>query len=428
MAIGPQARRLRNAVDNSDPSDISGTADEWTLCAGMLRRVAAALASASDEMKLAIGGETGPAVDAAFKSSATAMTRRAGVLDEGAQALRQAQSELVTATADVATMSDIDQPTPYRAPLGNPTEEELQKQADSRKHEQAAQQAYADQEERARKRADQLDATYAASTATMKKIHGEPDPVDPKTDGPSSHPVGGGGNGGGSGRTIDSSVTPPGPGGKTPTLSPVGPTGPGGTPGPVVGGPGHPGGPINPVTPGSPGSGVTVGAPPGSSGGSLTGTGLGVAGATVGGVGAGALGAGLSSGALGGGLGGLRGGSVLPVSGTAQSAVRGIGTTGRAVGSSTIGRSGAASGVAGRGTAGSRAGAGAAGRGTTGRGSGRGAGGRGAGGRGAGGRGGSGVAGRSGRGKDDEDERKRDLFDVDEDWIDDEGVAPGVLD
>ncbi len=40
-----------------------------------------------------------------------------------------------------------------------------------------------------------------------------------------------------------------------------------------------------------------------------------------------------------------------------------------------------------------------------------------------------GVGGKRGRGKDEEEQRtERDLFDDGQDWIDDEGVAPGVID
>ena len=38
------------------------------------------------------------------------------------------------------------------------------------------------------------------------------------------------------------------------------------------------------------------------------------------------------------------------------------------------------------------------------------------------------AAGRTGRGKDDEKGRKRDLFDAGEDWVDDEDAAPGIID
>ena len=51
--------------------------------------------------------------------------------------------------------------------------------------------------------------------------------------------------------------------------------------------------------------------------------------------------------------------------------------------------------------------------------------------RGAGGRGaaaGSTVGGRNGRRKDDDKSKKHDLFDVEEEWTDDEGIAPGVID
>ena len=189
--------------------------------------------------------------------------------------------------------------------------------------------------------------------------------------------------------------------------------GDGGDPGGGSGSVGDPGVPRSPYAPGDgrldgglpslPDPGglprVNLPAAPAASAGAAAAAGAGDAGAfELGGAGAGlgGLGASLSRAA----------GGALPTTG-----VPGIGAGGRPGGPGVVGGAGAREG-----SAGSAAGAGAAGRGGAG-----GSGGR-------GGRGGAGAtAGRRGRSRDRDNGQPRDLWDDGEDWIDDEGAGPSVL-
>jgi hypothetical protein len=458
MARGPEAERLTRAVTNAEPETVDAASREWEACARVLKTVSDYLDSASGTVRSAIGGETGPAVDAAFRRSAGAMDARSTVLLHGSQALRGASAALQKAKDEEAKLRDIPVPTAYRAPLGNPTDEELHQQAQSKAREQQAASALADQEAKARAEADRLDAELARSTDTMKQIHGEPDPPPPPIDPPRTPTPAS--NGGSSAGMTGHAVSAPqlhGSGGhpssdlvfthptKDPQVeyTPIGGGGDTGAPGGGDPGGGDPGGSSPSGTPtgfpSSPISSSELGTP-GSSG-----AGPGVAGATAGGMAAGLIGAKLSGVLKGGLLPSSGGAGTAAGRGTAASAVRGIGSSARTGGAGTLGRSGAAPGAstAGRGAAGraggaaaagksAAGGAGAAGKSASGGRSGAGASGRsgsGAGGRGgSGGRGGAGVAGRSARGKDDEKGKKHELFDVGEDWVDDEGAAPGVLD
>ncbi len=274
------------------------------------------------------------------------------------------------------------------------------------------------------------------------------------------------GNGNGSHPTGPTPGTPQGPG-------------PAPTPGMPQGhGPGYPS-PAGPLTPSAP----SVPAATGASSGSVPA----VAPSASGGATAGAVAAGLGAGGAAAGLGAIRSGSgALAGTGSTSSGVRPIGATGRATGATgALGR-GASTGAVptSRGATSGRGAAGTTGRGATGRGAATGgtgtrgagsgsgkagarsaagtrgtAGGRGAGagsaarsgaakngagkgaagnslagkngaGRGGAGRG-AGTGGVAGRrtGRDEESQgRDRDLFDDGSDWIDDEGIAPEVLD
>ena len=440
MVHGPQVERLNKAVIGTDPGVVNRAATEWGRCGTTLQKVSEYLANASGTVKWAIGGETGPAVDAAFKRSAEAMAAKAQVMNEAVAALVDAGAAMHVAQQAAATMQGMEQPAEYTAP-GDADEAQLAKEAKSKAAQKAFAKAFAEQEEKARIEADELEATFAKSAATMKKIHGEPDPPPPPL--PPSDDLQTPGNGGSSNGTTGHSVTPTHLTGHIgqqpqteiglikdpqPTYDYV---------------PNHPGSEVGTGTTGvgtTGSSGTPIDYVPGTGSGSSGGIGsaLGVGGATAGGMAAGLLGAKLT-GALKGGLFPTSGGAATAGRGTASSAVRGIGSSARTGGAGTIGKSGAAagSGAAGKSAAGTGSGAGRSGAGGAGR-SGAGGAGRsgagsgaraGAGGRGgAGGRTGAGPTGRSGRGKDDEKGKKHELFDVGEDWVDDEGAAPGVLD
>jgi hypothetical protein len=436
---GPQRARLDQALTGAHAHAVTTSSREWTRCVGILQEIAAALLVASPQVKREIGGRTGPAIDAAFQRSSDAMTRRAADLAKGSAALQSAADAIAAALAEQEYLAGhpLKEPTPYVAGPGPRTDEDIAKEAAARQAQSDYDAAYADQEARAKARADHLDEVFARSTAVMKDIHQVPDP-EPSTSGSGSN---GSGGGGGATPLQHMAATSGGSGPRNPgptiTYSPDGDGagagsgdhhaatgGPGTTPAP--GGTGAPQGGSTIEIPGrTPGIGPSSGpVPVGSTGG----LGLGLAGAAAGGIGGSLLGTGLAAGGLRGGLT-----PVVTGPGTAAGGVRGIGATSRAGVSGTLGRPGGVAavgsgtgtaGTTGRGTAARSSGV-ASGRGTTGRGPGsRGA----AGSRGAGGRGtGSTAGGRSGRKTDQRG--RHDPFDtVAEDWVDHEEPAPGVLD
>ncbi|MFC6343439.1 hypothetical protein ACFP8W_15750, partial [Nocardioides hankookensis] len=187
MVRGPQAERLTKAVTGGNPGAVNGAATEWQKCSDVLTGVGDYLRNAAGTVKWAIGGETGPAVDAAFQKSADAMEAKAQVLLKGHHALRHAGDAIQTAIDHEAKLEDMSEPTPYRAPGNNATDEELAKEATSKSKESAFASAFAAQEEKARAHADALDEALGKSSATMKEIHGEPDPPPPPPP-PSSAP------------------------------------------------------------------------------------------------------------------------------------------------------------------------------------------------------------------------------------------------
>ncbi|HEU5036951.1 MAG TPA: hypothetical protein VFT70_08095 [Nocardioides sp.] len=435
---GPQKARLDRALAGAADDTIELRANEWEKCKGILSRISLALATASPEVKERIGGKTGPAIDAAFSRSARAMGDKAAELVWGAQALRDAADIIRTAKIEQDDLNrhQPTEPPPYRPPVGPPTRADIRAESQSRQAHADYQAAYADHEARAKRQADAMDQVFTESAATMKKIHGEPDPH-PKQEQGGGHGGSSGGSGG-SGGSVPSGggggrggydgtrhhhpqLTPtiPDDTGVVPDHHPGTDSNPGSDPGSdsAVGAP-QGGSPIDPVglpaTGGTPGG--AVGAPGSATGGGLSaGTGLGLAGAAGGGAAGGLLGAGMSAGGIRGGLT-----PVVTNPGTAASGVRGIGATSRTgVAGGALGRSGGVGAASsGSGTGGRAGSASAAGRRGTSGGS------RGA----AGGRGtGSVASGRGGRGKD-EKRRKRDVFDTGDEWVEDEDAAPSVLD
>lgn len=424
---GPQRARLDQALTGAHEQPVSDAVREWSRCSRIMRTIAIALENASPAMRAEIGGRTGPAIDAAFKRSADGMTQKSVDLSTGSMALQRAADAMAAARAEQQYLDDhpLTEPAPYVPGPGPRTDEDIAKEAAAKQAQDNYAAAYADQEARAKAKADHMDQVYAESTAVMKQIHGVPDREPP------GQPTSSGGAGGGGG---SAPFRPPVSGG-----SGSGTTGHGATISyPPTDGGNHGGNHGNatgsgtgasPTTDGTlvgaPQGGITIEQPglaPGVIGsvapnGSTGGTGLGLAGAAAGGIGGGLLGTGLATGGIRGGLT-----PVVTGSGTAAGGVRGIGATSRSGAAGALGRSGAVGSGAtptGRGSA-ARASGVASGRGTAG----RAAGSRGA----AGGRGTGSAGGRGGRNKD-EKKGRRDLFDTAaEDWLDDEEAAPGVLD
>ena len=423
---GPQEQRLARSVAGMSVASLRSGAGEWNAGAQLLDAVVQALAQCGPDIQKNFGGQTATAAQESFAKVTERVGFRSGQMTAAGKALDDAADALYYAGTVKDGMGSY--PTRPSEPTSSPGADEmavLHQQVAYNRQLTTYNTQTAERETTARQTADQLDATLLRSTETMKQVHGEPDAPPPRKSGSD------GGAGGGTTTTSGGHVrAPQGPSVdqgtvKTPTLvtdqhhthqptdgdqtgghvyPPAGPNpGPGSAQGP--GGPtvSVPGGPTTPGA-GTPG---------------LTG---GVTAPTLGGV-AGALG--------GGALGGLAG---------VGGAVRGPGVaTGgfSAGGPRTIGgvtRPGAASGTLGRGAAGvgssggaSRGGA-RAGTGARGAGGGSGRAGSRAGSRGkAGGRGASVGGARAGRSKDEE--RQDDEFLLEEqDWLDDEGAAPGVLD
>lgn len=430
MVTGPQQQRLDQALTGASPEAIStGGSAEWNRCAQMLSVVAEALDRAGMSGQ-ELGGQTGPAISAAFAQTAVGMSGKARELARGAEALSNASNALIKARVGQTDMNrDLPQ-EPHPGPYVPPVDDDVTAKGTYKGELEAYETSFHAREERARQLADALDTDFQASTDTMKSIHGEPDP-----------PIqNGGGDGGGGPRPI--SVTPPSGGGRPPT----GGHHPVGVVGEPVRDPDHHGqhgpelshhtttpittAPVTTVPPthvDPPAVGLhpdqgTV-SPSGTTGviGSPSGTG-GISGPLAGGLGV-VAGGGLAGAAIGG----LRGG-LVPTGSVPGAAARPIGSSSRAGAPGALGRGGAAgtgsptSRPTGRG-AGGRGGLGGGGRGGA-----AGAGG-GAGGRRGGAAGAGAAAGRRGGKKDqDEHSRDRDLFDDGQDWIDDAEAAPGVID
>ncbi len=439
---GDHIARLRGATHGMNPDDIVTSSKHWRDGATALRGIANVLARAELDILAGFGPQSsvGPAASKAFSTMRTKVLEpRAAEMDGARDALDNVETAMLRARATSAQMPTS---TPGPAPTmtggtGDERDDITRMKihaAQMRSHNQQVA-AYGDSDEQARQEVIALNRDYDEAAAVMAKIHGEPTPTGPGR-GPGSGPgspgspgttppmtAGGGSTGASTGGTYsvptlspdhhldhdpehdpDQGFTDPTTTGTDPTIvqTPTGST------------------TDQPTSP----LGESVGS--GSSSTSGTGPGLG------------ALGGGAAAGALGGmGVKGLLGGrpGSAAITGTAGSAgaagTRSLGAGGRAGSSGVLGRGAAAGGAAGgqpvsrgAGTAGATgrgAGAGTAG----GRGAGAGTAGRGAG---AGGRAGGigGAGGRGGRTKDEQDPGRKSEYDVEEEWLDDEG-SPGVL-
>jgi hypothetical protein len=422
MVTGPQQQRLEQALNGVSPEAISGASSEWLRCAQMLSVVAGALDRASTSGQ-DLGGQTGPALSAAFAQTAVGMAGKARELSRGSQALFQASQAITQTNTGVTRMNDKVPQAPHPGPYVPPVEDDVTSTGTYKADMEAYETSFQDREERARKLADALDRDFEASTEVMKSIHGEPDP-----------PIDNGGDGPGGPQPI-SAVPPRGGGGRPPTGGVHHPTGVVGEP---VRDPDHGDHhtdlpdhttpqllpvPTHEVTPPTatpfPDHGTVL--PDTGTTGVIGSTGSGGISAPL----AGGLGVAAGGGLAGAAIGGLRG--VLALTGSVPgAATRPIGSSSRAGAPGALGRG---AGAAGTGSPSSRpTGRGAGGRGGLGGRGGAASPGGGAGGR----RGAAGAGAAAGRrgGKKDQDEqgRDRDLFDDGQEWIDDTEAAPGVID
>src|SRR6478752_1391941 len=111
MVRGPQVERLNTAVTGTEPTVVSSGANDWRRCSSLLETISSYLRNSSQGVRSAIGGETGPAVDAAFKKSAEAMTAKSQVLNRGSEALLFVSDAMQTAKDVHTTMQDMSAPT-----------------------------------------------------------------------------------------------------------------------------------------------------------------------------------------------------------------------------------------------------------------------------------------------------------------------------
>lgn len=426
MSKGPEQLKFEQAVGEkgsarSQSMDLLVAKQRW-------HQMAQVLHDSADDLELraysapAVSDQTGAAMQDAFLKTAAAMRERAAKLDDGAQALGDAATTLHSAEQAKGQLRELHDPGTWTG--GTPvTDQELQAKSN---HDTAVATYNADKshnETIAAQHNQAMDAQNEQSTAVMKKIYGYQDPQpDPGTYGTGSARTPGtpgstSGTAPSGGTTTHGGTTTSGY--PTGTHSGTGVTyvgghhtgNPTGTPQGDIGAPAVDAGAVG-------GSGFTPSTPAQATPGSV--------GSSFGGVGA-TLGAGIAGGA-GGLFGGVRGGATLPTSSAAGA--RSIGASSRSGGASTLGRSAATragalsaeeeaalqrNGTAGR--TGSTAGAGrTGGRGPAGRNSAPARGGRG------------GAGGQGSRGRKKSGTAELDHMIIEEDWLDDEGQSPAVID
>ncbi|HEX6151208.1 hypothetical protein [Nocardioides sp.] len=426
---GANEQKLREHLASSRVWQVLLAESQWRQGAQALEDVAKAIEEARPLARENLGQHTADQADKAFVAMHEKVKQRQEQLKKGAEALASAKQAINRAQAVVSGFErdgDLHEPAP--PDWSDDEVKQIQQLKAHGSRMTAYNSAVAAREEAAMAAIQDADSTNQTSTATMREIQGKP---------PLDHGGGGGGSTpGAGGSTAPPTGTTTPPDGDPSTYDP--PTG--ATHDPPTGGTSDPptydpptGGvddpPMyDPVT-GEPATGEAgPGAPT-----VLTTPSSG----SFGGM-AGAIGGGLAGGAIG--MGAIRAGGALGGA-TPASGARPIGSTARSAAPGALGRGAASGGTpvrgsgaavrgagagagAGRGPVGSR---GAGGRGAAGAAGGRGAGGRGAGGRGAGAGAAGAAAGRSRQGTDERDPQVDHLHD-DQDWIDDEDGAPGVID
>jgi hypothetical protein len=429
MSKGPEQLKFEQAVgekgsSKSHSADLLLAKQRWHLTAKVLNDNA-------DDLELraysapAVSDQTGQAMQDAFLKTASSMRERAQKLNQGADALGDAATTLHAAEQAKSQLRELHDPGAWTG--GTPvTDKELTAKSS---YDTALSTYNADKKHNetvAAQHNQAMDQQNEQSTEVMKKVYGYQDPTPdagtygggtaktPGTPGSSTSapPSGGTTTHGGT----DTGGTPTG-GGTHHTIGGHDTGTPTGTPQGDIGAPAADAGAIG-------GSGFTPTTPTQTTPGSV--------GSSFGGVGA-TIGAGLAGGA-GGMFSGVRGGSALPTSGSSAAGARSIGSSSRSGGASTLGRAAATragamsaeeeaalqrNGAAGRG-------AGAGSGGTAGRTGGRGSPGR----SGTSGRSGrnGGTGGQGGRGRKKGATAELDHMIIEEDWLDDEGQSPAVID
>ena len=397
MASGTYEERLRVSLDPARRWQVLVAQEQWRTGADKLRAVADAVAEARPLAHANLGNHTADAADGAFVAMHDKVLAREQQMRDGSVALQAAIEAIGRAEA---VRNGFDAEGPLTEPPPPDWDEDEIRQIQQVKAHHAQMSAYhgqvAAREEAARAAIQDLDSTNRSSAVTMRRIQGDrPDVLAGGTGTPPSSGRGGSGSGGG--------VRPTSPS-DPPRLPPV-----------DVGDPSEPADPSpsgGTVTPQGSGDGSTSPVGASDSAVSAASTGADDAAGSQGGI-AGAVGAGLAGGAMGMG-GAIRGGGAGVNASRATGAGRAIGSSPRTGSSAALGRAPGAASAPDRGPA-TR---GAAGRGQTG----SRAGGRGA------GRGAAGVAGgRGGQKKHDDTSSRGEAIVDDQDWVDDEDAAPGVI-
>lgn len=409
---GANEQKLREHLSSSREWQVYTAETQWRDGAQALAEVEKAIEGARPLAKKNLGQHTADQADRAFVAMRDKVKERREQLTKGAAALGEAKAAINRARAVVNGFDsdgELSEPTPP-----DYSDDEIQQIQQMKVHNArmtSYNNALAAREEAAQAAIQDVDTTNHASTNVMREIQGKP-------------PIDNGGGGGGGGTPGGGGSAPPA-GGRTPYYEP--PTDPptnatfdpptpptddgpptydpptGGTVDPPTIDPPTYDPPSGEVPTGDDGSGnpTVLTTPPSGSFGGM----------------AGALGGGLAGGAIG--MGAIRAGALGGA--TPASGAKPIGSTARSGASGALGRGSAAGGTPTRGAAAARGGGAGAGRGSAG----RGAGGRGA--RAAGAGAGAGAGGRGRKGKDEQSSQADHLHD-DQDWIDDEDGAPGVID
>lgn len=406
---GQHLNDLIHRTTGMSSNDVAASKSAWEATATALGTIQTALNDGKEALVKGFGErETGTEATAVFDGAVARISGRQQEMADVALALTHASTAMKSAetAAGDAPAAPPDSPPAAPPTLGETVEDvtALKQHANEVHAYNQTVTAYGNADEDARKKVEELLKRYDEAYTALSKIEGEQAPPPP-------------GGTDGSGPGLPRYVPPP-------RTTPVGtwigddggPDGPDvhvpGIPG-IPGDPGHGGNGPSPVPAPPPVHTLDPDLPPlgpGPGGSGSDGHGFGVGPAVLGGAtAAGVFGApGLVRGLRGlvGGRG-LSGNSVGSIGSSPRTGAPGsLGRSGAGTPGSPVSRSGGRGGAAGRG--GRAAGAG-------------GAGGRGTGAVGA-------AGGRSRRRSEEKDGQDRDLFDDGEDWIDDEGAAPGVLD
>jgi hypothetical protein len=193
MMAGPYERQLRAAVATMRDKDVLSSDTAWTESAQNLALAAHRLRDAARAMREGFGeySEIGREGQAAFNKAAKRARRRSRQMKRAAAAIAQANEAMAGAQRSLDDMER--EPRRPGAFTPNPAHSAHQQLKAEARHGQRVRDyntRMAEREERSRAALQDLDLTYADSSATMQRIHGEPDPPPVvRADSPASAPA-----------------------------------------------------------------------------------------------------------------------------------------------------------------------------------------------------------------------------------------------